>query len=235
LKAKTGEVIHLKWHIQGNSKTKVSWKTIDLLFAESDKLILLKTTTQITSDQLFMHQIDFTVITPQHIVVKGFPVIVDKKNVLTSAFDLDVKPSGLPLQLNAIMPLASVEWNTLLCSWFEVLVVLFFIGMIVIISYRNFELWYQKREHLKAKQRIVNQLVALEHSANFENIATASLVRQVNELVRECENIGLNMHTINLEDQAKKLLFLPDAIAKGYCADFFNEVKRCIHTSQRLS
>lgn len=235
LKAKTGEVIHLKWEIQDNLKSKVSWKTLDIFFAQSDKLVLLKTTSKTTSNQLFIHQIDFTVVDPQHIAVKGLPVIVDGKTTLTPAFELDIKPSGLPLQLNTIMPVASFGWDALLFPWCSFLVVLFLSGFTVIVSFRKFQSWYQKREKLKEERRILNQLVALEHAANSENITAASLVRQVDELVREYKKVGFQINDVNLEQQGRKLLFLPDAIAKGYCADFFNEVKRCIHASQRLS
>lgn len=235
LKAKTGEVIHLKWQIQDHLKTKVSWSTLDMLFAQSDKLIVLKTTSKTTSDHLFIHQIDFTVIKPQHISVKGLPVIVDGKKTLTPSFELDIKPSGLPLQLDTFMPVASVEWNALLYAWFTVLLLLFLGGFTLIVSFRKFQLWYQKRENVKEQRYILDQLVALENAANSENTSAASLVRQVNELVRQCRKVGFQINDFNLEQQGRKLLFLPDAIAKGHCADFLNEVKRCIHASQRFT
>ncbi|WP_309641461.1 hypothetical protein [Flavobacterium sp.] len=228
-------MIHIKWSLQGNSKTKVSWKASDFLFGQSDQLTLLKTTSQITSGKRFIHQIDFTVIQPQHLVVKGLPVIVDGETVLTPSFDLDIKTSALPLQLNDFMPMTSVETNGLLLAWFYVLGILFFIGIIFIVSQGKFKLWYQKRKDLKERERILNQLFALELSANFENISTASLVRKVSELVQQYKRVGLVIPPENIDEQAAKLLFLPDAIAKIYYPDFFNEIKRCVHASQRLS
>ena len=235
LKAKTGEVIHLKWQIHERFKTKVSWETLDMLFAQSDKLILLKTTSTTTSDQLFIHQIDFTVIKPQHISVKGLPLIVDGKKTLTAPFELDIKPSGLPFQLNAMIPHVSVEWRALLLAWFNVLVTSSLIGFSLLVSLRKLHIWNQKRENRNEQRRILNQLVDLEHAANSENITAASLIRQVNKLVQEYKEVGFEINSVNLEEQGRKILFLPDAIAKGYCADFLNEVKRCILASQRLT
>ncbi len=233
--AKTGEVIHLKWSVQGNAKTKVSWEALDFLFRQSDKLTVLKTTTKTTSEHLFIHQIDFTVTTRQHITVKGLPVIVTGKDFLTPPFELDVKPSTLPLKLSPILPIVSMEMNAVLLAWFYVLLLLSVIGILLIVSYRRFDTWYQKREVLKAKQRILNQLSSLEHAAHMENIATASVVMQVNELMQEYKNIAPVKYPVDLEEQAAKLLFLPDAIAKAYYADFFVEIKRCLDTSQTVS
>ena len=203
------------------------------MFAQSNQLTLLKTTSQVTSDNRFIHQIDFTVTTPQHLVVKGLPVIVDGNTVLTPPFNVDIKTSALPLQLNDFMPMVSVETNGLLLIWFYVLGILFFIGIISIVSHRKLRFWYQKRKDLKERERILNQLFVLEQTANFENLSTASLVRKVSELVQQYKKVGLVIPTEDIEEQAAKLLFLPDAIAKKYYPDFFNEIKRCVHASQR--
>ena len=234
-KTKTGEVIHLKWHIQGNAKTKVSWEALDFLFRQSDKLTVLKISTTTTSEHLVKHQIDFTVTTPQHITVKGFPVIVAEKKFLTPPFKLNVKASGLPLKISPISPIVSVEMNALLLSWFYVFILLFVTGILMVISCRRFDVWYQKRKDMKTRQRILDQLRSLEHAAYFENLATASVVRQINELMKQYKSLTAVSYPVALEEHAAKLLFLPDAVAKAHYAEFFIQIKRCLDTSQCLS
>lgn len=235
-KVKTGEVIHLKWRIQGDLKTKISWATTDFLFRQSDKLTVLRMTSQTTPNLVYIHQIDFTVTTPQRIAVKGLPVIVDGKTRMTPAFNLEVKSSALPIRLHAIMPIVSVEWHRLMVLWFYLLGMLFVIGIAIIFSYRRFQNWYQKSKDSKQQQYILYELNALEHATNFENIATADLVKKVTDLMWKFQKANPNIQSIaTIEEHGKKLLFLPDAIAKGYYPDFFNEVKRCIDASKSIS
>lgn len=235
-KVKTGEVIHLKWRIQGDLKTKISWATMDLLFRQSDKLVVLKITSQISPNQVYSHQIDFTVTSPQRFTVQGFPVIVDGKTRTTPSFKLDVKSSALPMRLHAIMPVASVDWQAVIVSWFYILGTLFLIGITIIFSYRSFQNWFQNHKNLKQQQDILCQLNALEHATNFETIATADLVKKVSDLMWKFQKTNpKNQSIATIEAQGKRLLFLPDAVAKGYYPDFFNEVKRCIDASKSIS